>query len=137
MRILFEILGEPKPKARHRTARTKDGRLIQYNDKTAQGQVDNFIAQAIRYAPPAPLISAITLTVAAYTAIPQSWARKKREKAARGELRPTKKPDADNLLKFVGDALNSLFWVDDKQIVAATIRKHYSDRPRWEIEIDA
>jgi Holliday junction resolvase RusA-like endonuclease len=48
---------------------------------------------------------------------------------------PTKKPDADNILKLAADSLNGLAYVDDKQIVSAVIHKFYSDRPRLEINI--
>jgi len=37
--------------------------------------------------------------------------------------RHTAKPDADNVLKAVLDALNKVAWVDDAQISSATIRK--------------
>jgi len=134
-RIYFEILGEPVPKARHRTARLPNGRMIAYQDKKARAQEDSFVAQAIQYAPPSPLDGPLALSVRAYSAIPQSWSQKKRQAAMDGEIRPTKKPDADNLLKFVGDALNGIFWADDKQITTASISKYFSDRPRWELEI--
>jgi Holliday junction resolvase RusA-like endonuclease len=51
------------------------------------------------------------------------------------EIRPTKKPDADNILKAVLDALNGLAYNDDSQIVSARIEKLYSDNPRVEIVI--
>jgi len=135
MTIRFEVLGEPRPKARHRTARTRDGRLIQYNDQKAIDQVENFQAQAVRFAPPEPIIGPISLVIAAYMSIPASWPKKKKRQAREGEIRPTKKPDFDNLAKFVGDSLNGIFWQDDKQIVSARVMKFYSDRPRWEIEV--
>ena len=37
--------------------------------------------------------------------------------------RHTGKPDADNVLKAVLDALNGFAWVDDAQISTATVRK--------------
>jgi Holliday junction resolvase RusA-like endonuclease len=50
-------------------------------------------------------------------------------------IRPTKKPDADNIAKIVCDALNGIAFLDDKQIVDARITKWYSDTPRIEIII--
>jgi Holliday junction resolvase RusA-like endonuclease len=50
----------------------------------------------------------------------------------------TKKPDADNVLKAILDALNGLAWCDDAEISSATIRKFVCDGdsvPRVEILI--
>ena len=46
-----------------------------------------------------------------------------------------KKPDVDNLLKFVLDCLNGMAWRDDCQIVELFGKKAYSDNPRPEIKI--
>lgn len=134
-RIHMEILGEPVPKARHRTARTKSGGLVQYNNPKAKRDEVNFQAQALAYRPPGPIEAPITLTVVACMAIPRSWSKKKRLMAVDGRIRPDKKPDVDNLLKFVGDSLNGIFWQDDKQITEARIVKRYSARPRWIVRI--
>lgn len=52
-----------------------------------------------------------------------------------GEIRPTSRPDADNLLKCVQDALNGVAYHDDSQIVEVAARKWYSDAPRTEVYI--
>jgi Holliday junction resolvase RusA-like endonuclease len=52
-----------------------------------------------------------------------------------GEIRPAKKPDWDNIGKMLCDVFNGVFWHDDAQIVGAMVRKQYSDKPRWEVEI--
>lgn len=53
-----------------------------------------------------------------------------------GELLPAKKPDIDNVVKAVLDALNKVAYRDDNQVVELQIRKQYSERPRLEICIE-
>ena len=53
-----------------------------------------------------------------------------------GLLAPTKKPDIDNILKIVCDALNGVAWHDDAQITEAHIEKVYGIEPRVEIWIE-
>ena len=51
------------------------------------------------------------------------------------EIKPTKKPDADNIAKAVCDALNGIACKDDSQVVDLTVRKHYSKFPRVQVFI--
>ncbi|MGE8037876.1 RusA family crossover junction endodeoxyribonuclease [Lysinibacillus sp. NPDC093692] len=60
----------------------------------------------------------------------------KRALIASGELRPTTKPDADNLIKGIKDGCNKIIWHDDSQIVDMTVRKFYSEQPRAEVMIE-
>lgn len=60
--------------------------------------------------------------------IPKSWPARKKTDALNGLVRPTGKPDIDNLLKTAADALNGIVWADDAQIVIASISKRYSDK---------
>lgn len=48
--------------------------------------------------------------------IPKSYSQKRRA-ALMGTLH-TKKPDTDNLIKFIKDALNRIAWTDDAQVAA-------------------
>jgi Holliday junction resolvase RusA-like endonuclease len=66
--------------------------------------------------------------------IPTSWSKKKQADARSGELRPTSKPDLDNFMKVI-DAANLVVWVDDSQIVDATLRKSYGDKPRLVLRV--
>lgn len=52
-----------------------------------------------------------------------------------GNIRPTHKPDFDNVTKAVCDALNGIAYSDDSQIVDAMERKFYSEQPRIEVII--
>lgn len=73
----------------------------------------------------APLTGAIAVEVIAWFPIPQSWS-KKRKLAARFH---TGRPDADNILKAIGDGLNGVIWADDSQIAEVSIHKRYAGRP--------
>lgn len=49
---------------------------------------------------------------------------------------PTVKPDTDNLLKAVCDALNGVIWKDDAQIVDMRAVKHYAlGRPSIQLRV--
>ena len=61
--------------------------------------------------------------------IPKSTSKSKTELMANGTIRPTKKPDVDNLAKAVMDALNGVAWVDDSQVVRVSIYKEYAKEP--------
>ena len=50
-------------------------------------------------------------------------------------IRPTKKPDWDNIGKVVADSLNQVAYRDDAQVVDSQVRKFYSDQPRIEVTI--
>jgi Holliday junction resolvase RusA-like endonuclease len=40
---------------------------------------------------------------------------------------PTGKPDADKLLRAIGDALTGVVWVDDSQVCDAYVSKQWDD----------
>lgn len=61
--------------------------------------------------------------------IPESWSKKNKEKALKGEIMPNKKPDLDNIAKIILDGLNGVAYTDDKQVTSMEIEKVYSDEP--------
>lgn len=73
--------------------------------------------------------------IIAYMGIPKSKSKKWRAAAIRGQERPTKKPDTDNIFKLVTDALSGVIYADDKQIVGCRVQKWYSEEPRTEVKI--
>lgn len=66
----------------------------------------------------------IRLTITFSMRIPESWSKKKKLSAVVGDIRPTSKPDIDNLVKMI-DALNGLAFKDDSQIVEVKAVKKY------------
>lgn len=77
----------------------------------------------------------LDIRIRAYCPIPKSDTLTVRAKKMTGAIRPTVKPDWDNIGKIVADALNKIAYYDDAQIVDSQTRKFYSDRPRVEILI--
>ena len=78
----------------------------------------------------------LCVRIKAVYGIPRSDSKAKREQKLTGAVRPTKKPDADNVGKIILDALNGIAWQDDAQIVDLRTVKIYGEVPRVEVEID-
>ena len=66
---------------------------------------------------------------------PKSTTKAKRQDMLDRKIRPTVKPDLDNLDKAVMDALNKVAYKDDSQIVAKVSKKHYAEVPNVTIVI--
>lgn len=81
-----------------------------------------------------PIEGPVEIDIIARFPVPQSWPKSKRAAALLGISKPTVKPDIDNLAKVV-DALNNVVFIDDKQIITATISKRYHERPSLVIEV--
>lgn len=79
----------------------------------------------------------IPLKVSLFFGMPIPMSTTKRRKAAMldGVLKHTKKPDLDNLIKAVLDALNDVAWEDDSQIIRVAAEKEYSEDPYVYIKI--
>ena len=128
------VPGKPQGKARARTV-TRANRTHSY---TPQKSIDYERLIAVSYKSQRGGYFArepVNLIVAAFYPIPKSWTRLQIESALNGDTVPTTKPDCDNCLKIVADALNGVAYEDDKQIVSATITKHYCHSPRIEVTI--
>lgn len=63
----------------------------------------------------------VAITVDAYFRIPKSYTKGKRLACQHNVNRPAKKPDIDNVLKAVMDALNGVAYEDDKQVVRGNL----------------
>jgi Holliday junction resolvase RusA-like endonuclease len=120
------------PCAKQRPRMTKNGHTYT-PDKTVN--YETLVKQLYIMQEKERLEGALKLTVNAFFTIPKSTSKKKREKMLQGIIRPTKRPDWDNIGKIVSDALNELAYHDDSCIVDARVRKWYSDTPRVEVEI--
>ncbi len=141
--IEIRLDGDPRGKGRHRHRLgvkagpdgTKRPFVFSHPDpKTADYEARLAWAAQSVMAGRALLSGALQMTFLVFMPIPASWSAKKRKQAVKGLIFPTVKPDWDNAGKIT-DALNKVVWLDDAQIVTATVHKRYSDRPRVEISI--
>lgn len=53
-----------------------------------------------------------------------------------GKIRPTIKPDWDNVGKLIADALNGVAYYDDKYVVDGMARKFYAEIPHIDVVLE-
>lgn len=54
----------------------------------------------------------------------------------KNEISPTKKPDIDNIVKIILDALNKIAFKDDNQITKLDVEKKYDTVERIYVKIE-
>lgn len=77
----------------------------------------------------------LRVSVDFFMPIPKSTSKKKGKEMLANHIRHTKKPDLDNLVKFVFDSCTGILFDDDKQVVELTASKRYSESPFTVIDI--
>ena len=82
-----------------------------------------------------PYEGAVIVRIVLGLPVPKSVSKKRRADMLAGKIRPTSKPDVDNLGKSVLDALNGLAYKDDGQITSLHVRKIYMDPPKVMIKV--
>lgn len=135
MTVYLEIPGTPMGKERPRHNRYTNATYTPEKTKAREEEIAlNYRKQygGRRF----PKECYLELTVRAFMPIPKSATKTVKEKMKSSAIRPTVKPDCDNILKLVADALNGIAYDDDKQIVKMTVAKVYSETPCTEIYIN-
>lgn len=128
---MFTVQGNPVAKGRPRV-----GKWGAYTpDKTVN--YENLVKFSFleKYSKGDLLEGDLAIEVKFYFQIPKSTSKKNRELMARNVIRHNKKPDIDNCIKSITDALNSIAYKDDSQIVEVRAYKYYSEDPRAEVYI--
>lgn len=134
--IHFVVPGKPFGKQRPRVAcRGKFSKAYTPKETIAyENLVKLFYAQESK-GEMFPEDAELEIIILAYYEIPKSASKVKREGMLSGKIRPTKRPDIDNVAKAIYDSLNKVAYHDDAAIVEAMISKFYSDSPRVEVTI--
>lgn len=135
--IRFTVPGQPQGKGRPRIGKVGEFARMFTPAKTLAYEgfiaVQAQIAMAHRDLVEGPVLVRMFIALQ----VPASWSQKKQRQALAGEVFPTTKPDVDNTVKAVFDALNGVVWKDDVQVVDLVLTKRYSAMPRVEVEVVA
>lgn len=129
--MTFIVKGEPKGKARPRFAR---GRT--YTPKTTVDYEKEIQSRFLECGGKFSFADKFTLDVIACFGVPKSASKKKVADMLAGIIMPTKRPDIDNILKVVLDALNGVAYYDDSQVVRVVGTKEYNKEPFLQITVE-
>ena len=130
--IYFVVDGEVRPKDRPRF--TKTGRIftpkrtVEYENKVKGAYLREY---------PSGMAfpdEAVEMVLNIYVEVPKSYSKKKRDHMICFEY-PKKKPDIDNQIKAIADALNGVAYTDDKQIVSLRVLRFWSESAKAEITL--
>ena len=131
--IPLEPTGQMRPRAS-----VRGGHAFVHKDKKQASRESAIMAHVAQNMPVGRFEGPLLLGVRAYLPLPKSKPKAWLAQARAGLVRPTVKPDLDNLIKQVKDCLTQMgVWEDDKNVVEYLpgTGKYYSTEPRWEIEV--
>lgn len=127
--VTFHVPGKPQGKARARTVHNKNiGHSVSYTPEKDLLYENLIKAMYINAAKGTKFDKEIpvALRIVARFEPPKSASKKKTQQMLAGEIPVLKKPDMDNIVKVVADALNGVAYRDDTQIVFVAAKKTYS-----------
>ena len=137
--IKITVPGKPIAKARPRFAirKTRSGKQYSHAYNCQETEEGKFMLLVKNQLSGHELIEgAVTLFAIFHMPIPKSTSKRLSQLMREGKTKHIKKPDSDNLIKFVKDCMNGIVWKDDSQVFDVHAIKQYSDQPRTEIYIN-
>lgn len=78
----------------------------------------------------------VKITIIAYFQIPKSTSQSLRKEMLENKISPVKKPDIDNIIKIILDAMNKFAFKDDTQITKIEVEKKYAEEENVYIKIE-
>jgi len=133
--VFFVVPGVPVGKGRPKFARR--GNFVATYTPAKTASYENLVKlaahTAMRGKP--PIEGPVRLELKMFVPAPASWSRKKRELALGGAVLPTTKPDIDNVLKGICDAMNGVVFLDDKQVCEVSVTKRYAATPEVAVHV--
>lgn len=123
--ISLTVPGPPVGKARPRVTRTHT--YTPKKTKVYEARVAGLLSEQCPGF--VPLTGSLSMKLMIMCPVPKSASKSLKRCMLAGKIRPTKKPDIDNIIKIIGDALNGVAYEDDKQIVDVIAHKYYDLDP--------
>ena len=82
-----------------------------------------------------PFEGRVQVEINALFEVPKSTKKADKELMLSNQINPTKKPDIDNIVKIILDAMNGIAFKDDTQITKINVEKTYSIQEKVQIKI--
>lgn len=130
----FEVIGDIKGKARPRVNTYTCQVYTPNNTKDYEELVKQYFK--IKYPRYVPIENRVLVKIMAYFKIPKTITKKDKELIQEGKLSPTKKPDIDNIVKIILDALNKMAFKDDNQITKLEVEKLYGEEEKILVRVE-
>ena len=133
--LMYTVYGEPVGKGRPRFAR-RGNFVSTYTPQKTKSYEDEIRVMAKAAMGSTELLETpVTVAIYIRVGIPASFSKQKRKDASEGILKPTKKPDIDNIAKCFLDGMNDIVYLDDKQVVNLHVTKVYAETPAVEVMV--
>lgn len=143
LRLSFEVMGTPIPQGSKRAWLNSTSGKVMMTEASGKkhstwrnevtGQARQAMADVGRFGEPYREAISCSLTFQFHRPLSHYGTGKNSEVVkASASSHPVKPPDLDKLTRAIWDSLTSVVWVDDAQVVAATIRKQWVER--WQGE---
>ena len=131
--VTFKVDATPVPKGRARYVR-RGNHISTYTPektRTYETLIKDSAIEAMGSSE--PLETPVSLYLYIRVPIPASATKKRLQAISDGSEKPTKKPDASNILKSVEDGMNGVVYHDDSQIINIHVTKVFSSVPGVDI----
>ena len=127
--VMFDVPGVPRGKGRPRFARRGSFVKTYTDSKTADYETKIKEVATRAMGSSEPLETPVSVYLYVRMPIPASTSKKAKKAMISGEIRPTKKPDIDNIAKAFLDSFNKIIYLDDTQVISLHCTKVYSVEP--------
>lgn len=134
MKYEFEVPGGIKGKGRPRVNSYTGMIYTPTTTKDYECLVEQYFL--LKYPKFKPLEGRVSVNITATFGIPKSTKKQDIEPMLGNSISPTKKPDIDNIVKIILDAMNKFAFKDDTQITKLNIEKIYGSEEKVSISIE-